>query len=161
MGGHSDLALALANAGYVVAAPNHSGDNGQDETASPAEWLVSRPADMTSVLDFMLSDWRGADRIDPEDIGVFGFSAGGYTALVVAGAVPDLTQEKQHCFDMPDEFLCRIGVLNGLEPEVVEPRIEEVSGDPRVAAISIAAPGLGFAFTESRLKDVKIGRAHV
>ena len=32
-GSHADLALALADAGYVVAAPTHTGDNYSDQSA--------------------------------------------------------------------------------------------------------------------------------
>ena len=34
-GSHADLALALADAGYVVAAPMHAGDNLEDSTGAP------------------------------------------------------------------------------------------------------------------------------
>ncbi len=155
MGGHAHSALALAEAGYVVVAPEHPGNNSEDESATPGEWLVSRPADVTAVLDFMLSNWSGADRLDPGHVGVFGFSAGGYTGLVAAGATPDFAVAARHCADRPDEFVCRIGLLDGLE-ETTTRQIAAVAGDPRIGAVSVAAPGFGFAFDHAGLQAVTI-----
>jgi dienelactone hydrolase len=78
---------ALADAGFVVAAINHPGDNGNDSSRRNAlsVW-ASRPANMVRLLDFMLNDWTGRAAIDPAKIGFFGFSLGGYTGLVLAGA---------------------------------------------------------------------------
>lgn len=154
MGSHADTALALAEAGYIAVAPNHPGDNGKDESASPKEWLVSRPADISKTIDYMLSDWTYADRIDPGRIGIFGFSAGGYTALVAAGALPDFSLAARHCADTPDEYVCRIGMLEDVDPAEIEPRLRAVAGDPRISAASVAAPGFGFSFDRMALADV-------
>ncbi|SFA40659.1 Predicted dienelactone hydrolase [Paracoccus halophilus] len=156
MGGHADTALALAEAGYVAVALTHPGDNGEDESASPSEWLISRPADISETIDYMLSDWTYADRIDPGRVGVFGFSAGAYTALVVAGAVPGLTLARQRCFDVPDEFTCGIGMLDDVDPAELGPRLRDVAGDDRVSAVSAAAPGLGYGFDKTALADVSV-----
>ena len=46
-GGHHDTAAALADAGFVVAAINHSGDNGNDRSKSDdLSVFGSRPADI-------------------------------------------------------------------------------------------------------------------
>ncbi len=39
----------------------------------------------------MLSTWQGRAAIDPQRVGMFGFSAGGFTALAIIGGVPDFT----------------------------------------------------------------------
>ena len=58
-GGHADTAEALADAGFVVAAINYPGDNGNDRSQSEALSIwASRPADMVRLLDFMLKDWK-------------------------------------------------------------------------------------------------------
>ncbi|MDH3666311.1 MAG: prolyl oligopeptidase family serine peptidase [Paracoccaceae bacterium] len=156
MGGHADTALALAEAGYIAVAPTHPGDNGKDESASPTEWLVSRPADMSEAIDYMLSDWTYADRIDPGRIGVFGFSAGGYTALVAAGALPDFSLAARHCADTPEEFTCRIGMLDDVDPAKLEPQLRAVADGARVSAASVAAPGFGYSFDRKALADVTL-----
>jgi predicted dienelactone hydrolase len=54
-GSHADLALALADAGYVVAAPMHPGDNHADQSAfgSPA-WLAGRTRQVRATIDHVL-----------------------------------------------------------------------------------------------------------
>lgn len=156
MGGHSDTALALAKAGYVAVALTHPGDNSQDQSASPGEWLVSRPADISKTLEHMLSDWAHADRIDANRIGVFGFSAGGYAALVAAGAFPDFSLAARHCATTPQEYACRTGLLDDVDAVELAPQLRAVVGDARIAAASVAAPGFGYSFDREALADVVI-----
>ncbi len=155
MGGHAHTALALAGAGYAVIAPEHPGNNSEDESASVAEWSVSRPADITAALDHMLGVWRGGGMIDATRIGFFGFSAGGYTGLVAGGAVPDLARAAAHCASAPEEFVCRVGMMDGLTP-ALEAEIAPHAGDPRLGALALAAPGLGFAFGADRLAAIDL-----
>src|SRR5437868_14117455 len=76
-GGHHDTAEALADAGFVVAAINHPGDNGNDTSQSESlSVLASRPGDMIRLLDFMFDGWKDRATIDHAKIGMFGFSAG-------------------------------------------------------------------------------------
>jgi predicted dienelactone hydrolase len=76
-GGHADVAEALADAGFVVAAVNHPGDNGNDRSQSDSlSILTSRPADIIRLLDFMLDDWRDRAVIDHAKIGFFGSREG-------------------------------------------------------------------------------------
>ena len=42
----------------------------------------------------MLASWPHHDALDPSRIGMFGFSAGGFTALVAIGGTPDLTPSR-------------------------------------------------------------------
>lgn len=96
--GHDDVVEALADAGFVVAAINHPGDNGSDRSLSDSlSVLASRPADIIRLLDFMLNDWRDRAAIDPAKIGFFGFSAGAYTGLVLAGGKPDFRRIAPYC----------------------------------------------------------------
>src|SRR5438105_2052213 len=79
-GGHHDTAAALADAGFVVAAINHPGDNGTDSSRShELSVFGSRPADIVRLLDFLLQDWKDKAVIHSGRIGLFGFSKGGYT----------------------------------------------------------------------------------
>jgi predicted dienelactone hydrolase len=51
--------------------------------------FVERPTDIKRLIDFMVGPSPIAAKIDPERIGFFGFSRGGYTGLVLIGANPD------------------------------------------------------------------------
>jgi hypothetical protein len=85
---HHDTAEMLAGAGFIVAAIRHPGDNVLDMSRSvDLSMMVERPADIKRLIDFMLGASPAASKIDPERIGVFGYSAGGYTALVLIGGL--------------------------------------------------------------------------
>lgn len=49
-------------------------------------WLLSRPADVRRLLNYMLGPSPVAVKIDSYRIGFFGFSRGGYNGLILAGA---------------------------------------------------------------------------
>jgi predicted dienelactone hydrolase len=87
------LCEALASHGFVVAAPDHTGNTAIDlllGTADPfAKSAVDRPLDVSFLITTLLA--RSADpadelhrRIDPRRIGVTGHSFGGFTSLAVA-----------------------------------------------------------------------------
>jgi predicted dienelactone hydrolase len=157
-GSHVDLALALAERGFVVAAPMHTGDNYADESAlRSVHWLVDRTRHVRSAIDYMLNTWPGHDRIDARRIGMFGFSAGGFTTLTVIGGQPDLRLIASHCSAAP-EFVCKLladAHSPLLNPATVPPP-SDFARDPRVKAAAIAAPGLGFAFVPYGLANVSV-----
>ena len=79
---HADLALALADAGYVVAAPMHTGDNYLDQSAvGTVRWLTDRTRHIRAAVNYMQGVWPAHDQIDGKRIGMFGFSAGAFTAF--------------------------------------------------------------------------------
>jgi predicted dienelactone hydrolase len=88
--GHHGTADTLADAGFIVAAINHPGDTSRDMSRSDdLAAFVERPTDIKRLIEFMLQASPVATKIDPERIGFFGFSRGGYTGLVLIGANPD------------------------------------------------------------------------
>ena len=90
--GHHDTAAALADAGFIVAAITHPADKVRDQDPSGAEAiaaLTSRPKDIVHLIDFMLGSWLHAAEIDPNRIGFFGFSRGGFTGLALVGGMLD------------------------------------------------------------------------
>lgn len=102
--GHSQLALALARAGYLVAALRHPGDNWQDRALlfnAHTQYFDERPRQASLVLDALLRDpeWAGRIARDAQGprIGALGHSAGGYTVLALAGGMPDLQRLASHC----------------------------------------------------------------
>lgn len=82
---------AIASHGYVVAAPDHTGNTAADRLlGAEADFDVTalnRPNDVASTIDAMLdpSNVGLVDSIDAESIAVTGHSFGGFTALAVAG----------------------------------------------------------------------------
>lgn len=157
-GSHADLALALAGAGYVVAAPMHPGDNYADQRAAgTVPWLQGRSRQLRLTLDYLLQRWPGHAQLDPARVGAFGFSAGGTTVLTAVGARPDLGLIGPHCRETP-EFICRVlgqGHSPLLDPERAK-RGNGYSPDPRIKAAVVAAPGLGFTLGPGALAHVQV-----
>lgn len=156
-GSHADLALALASAGYVVAAPMHAGDDYTDQSrAGTVPWLAGRARQLRSTVDHMLTNWDGHARIDPERVGAYGFSAGGITVLAALGAQPDLRQIAAHCARTP-EFVCKL-FRDGRSP-LLDPALAQkgngFSRDARIKAAVVAAPGLGFLLGPGTLAEVR------
>ncbi len=149
--GHYDTALALAQAGFVVAALTHAGDNYRDQ--SRATDLHNRPRQLKVLTDYMLADWPGHARIDPQRVGAFGFSSGGFTVLVEAGGEPDLTRVGPHCVEHPKFFDC--GLL-AAHPQAPAAPAGPWVHDPRLKAIVAAAPALGYAFGPEGLRKVSV-----
>lgn len=146
-GGHADTAEALADAGFVVAAINHPGDNGNDRSQSEALSIwASRPADMVRLLDFMLKDWKDRAAIDPTRVGLFGYSKGGYTGLVLAGANTDFERAKLYCTDN-SQFCERL--RSGDVPQ-------NLAHDNRIKAAVVADAAPTVAFTKSTLAPIHI-----
>ena len=84
---------ALARHGYVVIAVDHPGNNGRDPmTVGGAVLSWERPGDFATALDKVKSDPSLGQHLDLDRLGAAGFSAGGFTALVEAGARVDLNR---------------------------------------------------------------------
>ncbi len=155
---HADLALALANAGYIVAIPQHTGDNYSDQSAfGTKSWLSQRSDEYRATIDYMLNDWPGHEQIDATRVGAFGFSAGGFTVLTAIGAQPDLRLLAKHCVETP-EFVCDLlrqinSPLLNSDSLAINPVF---SPDPRIKAAVIAAPGLVFTMVPNGLQDIHV-----
>jgi len=147
---HSDTALALASAGFVVAAVKHTGDNARDNSyVGTPRWLIDRPRHIHVVVDYMLSNWPMHEQVDHSRVGVFGFSAGGFAALVAIGGIPDFARIARQC-KTQSELAC---TLWKQFPSVPVPATAWVH-DPRIQAAVIVAPGYGFAFEPDGLSQV-------
>lgn len=150
-GGHADTAEALSEAGFVVAALTHPGDNFRDQ--GRGLHLTGRAPQLSSLIGYMTGPWAGPVAIDPERVGAFGFSAGGFTVTAIIGGVSDAQAILAHCVAHPEVFACRlIAALGGLDLTDWQPETR----DPRIKAAVIAAPALGQSFTDESLAAVTI-----
>jgi predicted dienelactone hydrolase len=152
-----DTALALAQAGFVVAAITHTGDNYADQSYTGSRKnLIDRPRQVKLVTDYMVSTWVEHTHLDPNRIGIFGFSLGGFTALVEIGGTPDLRRTALLCTTRPDAPECNFVRQRHGDP------LEPVEGDPawvhdpRIKAAIVAAPAVSFLFGSGGLHSVSI-----
>jgi len=137
---HYDTAIALAEAGYVAAAIEHTGDNWHDRANSFTQRnFTERPRQLKLALDYLLRDWAGRDRIAADEIGAFGHSAGGYTVLVAIGGEPDLALAAAFCREQPEDWGCaRARTVAARTP--AEPSPDPVwTHDRRIKAAVVAA----------------------
>lgn len=155
---HADLALALASAGYVVVVPLHRGDNFTDQSHAGSPTLFSdRVSDLNAAIEYTLSRWADANRVDGARVGAFGMSAGGFTVLTAVGARPDMQLIGPHCQATP-EFVCRVFKQVGsplLAADAAWPG-KPLPASGRIKAAVVAAPGLGFAFGPQGLAAVNV-----
>ena len=157
MAAHVDLAFALAEKGYVVAAPMHAGDNFQDQSGvGTADFFNARSQQFLAAITHMVTTWDGKRHVDSERIGAFGMSMGGFTALTAIGAQPDLRLIATHC-SQAKEFAC--DVLRQARSPYVDgaPKAgAPFTADTRIRAAALAAPGLGFTMTAQSLGAVTV-----
>jgi predicted dienelactone hydrolase len=146
--GHHDTALALAEAGFVAAALTHKGDNYRDTSQAVAIW--ERPRQLKVLIDYMLADWAQHGDLDPERVGAFGFSAGGFTVLAAAGGEADLQKVVPHCQAHPDFYDCKLVAKAHL---TVMPKVAWTH-DARIKAVVAAAPAIGFTFGREGLANL-------
>ena len=145
--GHLDTAEVLADAGFIVAAINHPGDNASDlSQTDDLSVYVQRPNDIKRLIDFMVASSALAANIDRERIGLFGFSRGGYTGLVVIGADPDWDSVTTLC-QQSTAHICQ-QILRKEYPA------QPLTHDPRIKAAVIADP-LTIMFTANSFAAVK------
>jgi predicted dienelactone hydrolase len=153
--GHHDLATYLASHGFVVATLEHPRDNFHDMSGNGhATVLVGRPIQVSATISALLDDPRWKPLIDPERIGVAGFSAGGYTSLLVVGAVPRFDRFIGYCHRHPEDvetcgLMQQLVAHSGNTGETPEHYLAAVqhdltkwgrTDDPRVKAAFAMAP---------------------
>jgi predicted dienelactone hydrolase len=100
------LANHLAKDGFAVVIPNHPGSDakqlqsliqGNSNQVTQANEFKDRPLDIKYILDQLELDSRFQHRLNLQQVGVFGQSLGGYTALALAGAKINFQQLNQDC----------------------------------------------------------------
>ena len=160
--GHHDLAVYLASHGFVVATVEHPRDNFHDTSGvGSAAVLDGRPIQVKATIDELLNDPRWKALIDPNRIGVTGFSAGGYAALMVVGAVPRFDLYVGYCERHPQDPDC--GLLEKLQSQgtataalaALQASVDHWGkpNDPRVKAAFVMAP-LSLVFDQAGLAHV-------
>lgn len=97
------LAAQLARAGFVVAQVLHDGDNHLDQRLAGPESFRLRPVEAVRLMDALAVDLAWSARLDLRRVGVHGMSAGGVTALSLAGAQWRTLNLVRHCLAHPQE----------------------------------------------------------
>ena len=132
-----DLITALARKGFVVVAVLHPGDNFKDHSRTGTlSNLYGRPMQISAAISAVLDENSLSAYVDADQVGVIGYSAGGETALILAGAEPDLNRLRRYCQERPDDHdACTT------QGELIADRDDLLPvADPRVRALLLMAP---------------------
>lgn len=160
----------MAAQGYIVVAVDHPGNNGADPmTVAGATLFWERPGDLAAALAKVRADPELGRRLDMAKVGVAGFSAGGFTSLVAAGARVDLARFRAFCKDRPDDGVCKpqkelpdLTVDQAtafLDSPEARPAVDRASGDlslPEVRAAFAIAPAIVQALDPQSLRSLRI-----
>ena len=165
------LANHLATNGFAVIVPNHPGSDTKQiqsllnvsasEVTQPQEF-INRPLDVKFVLDELEklnnTSPRFKKRLDLQQVGVFGQSFGGYTALALAGAKINPEKIEKDCnqkalkqtWNMSLLLQCRIGELQANKP------VKQYNlYDERVKAAIAVNPITSSVFGKTGLSQIK------
>jgi len=154
---HADLASTLVDDGFVVAMPEHRGDNFKDpSTPGPESWR-RRPAEVARAIDAVGRDPRFKPLLVLDKVGMYGMSAGGHTALTLAGGRWSTARIKEHCeAHIKEDFQACVGLATRLRGNFLDGVKETIAvwvirfrfsdatwhthTDPRIVAIVAAVP---------------------
>ncbi len=154
---HVDLARTLVNNGFVVVMPEHRGDNHKDfSDPGPNSWKL-RPAEVSQAVHQIAQDPLLGPVTSTEKVGMYGGSAGGHTALTLAGGQWSPARFRDHCeahiaedFSSCVGFITRLrgnwldGVKKQVALAVIRYRFSDTTPhshqDPRIRAIIAAVP---------------------
>lgn len=165
------LATHLASHGLAVVVPNHPGSSAKQlqtslhkqtsQVIEPDEF-INQPLDVKYVLNQLeninQSDSRFQNRLNLQEVGIFGQSLGGYTALALAGAKINFQQLAQDCtpevlqksWNMSLLFQCSALALNH------NPSQDYNLQDDRIKAAIAVNPITSSIFGKAGLKQIKI-----
>lgn len=133
---HSNYTEAIASHGYIVAAPDHTGNTALEDITDtrddPLAIPLNRPRDVSAVIDAMLNAESTATvgfvaNVNPGQIAVTGHSFGGFTSYAVASGFDNELGEY-----VADE---RVSALIALAPAAGE----RLLSDERLMSIDVPA----------------------
>ena len=154
----------LASHGFAVIVPDHPGSDRQrqkefyqglySENFSATEF-IDRPLDISFILDALQqkSGWGLDEKLDFNNVGIFGYSFGGATALTLAGGEIDRNRLINECAS--SEKLLNISLLyqcRALELPNVSLKLQ----DERVKGIYLFVPFSSILFNQDSMSRIKV-----
>lgn len=149
------IATRLTKLGALVVAADHPGSSGGDPERASILEVWTQPEDVHRLIDRLLdSDWK--EYIDPQRIGVVGFSLGGTTAMSLAGVRLQMERFERFC-ESHNDGACR--ALSHHFESLGRSYTIRANGDMtdrRVRAAAAIAPGFTESVTEESLRSLNI-----
>lgn len=132
------LAERLARNGFIVASVSHNKFE-QKLASLGLERAWYRAKELQLGLDCILKSVFQQSISNSHDVSLIGFSAGGFSAVLLAGAMPDFT--------LDPSFLEVVKLYENVDFSQLH--------DSRIGSLVLFAPALGNVFTLSELKKIK------
>ena len=173
---HADLARTLVDDGFLLAMPEHRGDNFKDQSAIGPESWWRRLIGVSHAIDVVGRDPRFKLLLALDKVGAYGMSVGGHTALSLAGGRWSPARLKEHCeAHIREDFPACVGLATRPRGDFLDGTRETIAlwvirfklrdatwhtfTDPRVAAIVAGVPFAADFHTyaakkSSRLRDL-------
>lgn len=118
---HMDLTRTLVRRGFIVAIPQHQGDNAQDHSRPGPESWARRPLEISRAIDAVASYPPLQNFVSTDRVGLFGGSAGGHTALTMAGGQWSPDRFKAHCEQhLKEDFNSCVGFTTRLRGNALD-----------------------------------------
>ena len=147
------LATGLARRGALVVAADHPASSGGDPERASMMQVWTQPNDVRHLLDTLLASPWGS-RIDRQRIASVGFSLGGASAMLLAGARLDFARFPAFC-ETHDDGACRAFARHFENVDAgFYARANADLGEPRLRAAVAIAPGFTEAFTADSLRTM-------
>ncbi|HEV7435365.1 MAG TPA: dienelactone hydrolase [Pseudorhizobium sp.] len=151
------LSTELARNGFIVASPNHLHSTSGDSIPVESIKIWERAQDITALIDRLMDDPQWSRLVDPERIGAVGFSLGGTSVMLAAGARASLGAFEGYCAQEKDDSGCTWFQRGGVDFSKVDRKAFEGSyGDPRIKAVVAVDPGLAMAYQPHSLKALPL-----
>ncbi|MBE9227635.1 alpha/beta hydrolase [Phormidium sp. LEGE 05292] len=158
------LAQHLASHGFAVAIPQHPDSDDKQQQAFfqglssqmfKTTAYINRPLDVSYMLDELerlnSSEFKG--QLNLQQVGLFGNSFGGHTALSLAGAQLNFAQLKKDC--TPERNLVNLSLL--VQCQALElPEKTYNFRDNRIKAVSVLFPSGSSLYGEAGLSKINI-----
>ena len=151
---YKDIAVSLVRNGFIVAMPLHPHNNYLDNSLEgKVENYINRPKNISTTIDKVLSTPSLSAHIDSKRIALLGHSIGGYTALVVSGAIASTKDLIDLCKKKPSisDPYCKPVLEKVLTQDVIIK-----SKDARIKAQILMAPVGALFLSKTSFDNVNI-----
>lgn len=150
------LAVAMAEQGYIVAAPDHPGTTTFNQNSDEARKLWKRPREISRVIDFISHSADLFGTTDNDRIAALGHSLGGWTVMSLAGARFEPSLFLHDCLQQGQRGDCKLTKKLGIEDVAAYKNGSSDSRDARVKAVVSLDLGLAPGFTAQSLGEINI-----
>ncbi|MFT7561312.1 MAG: putative dienelactone hydrolase [Flavobacteriales bacterium] len=157
------LGYAFASQGFVTVGLNHYGESwvyGQEHVDPKSAFeLQDRPKDVSFVLDQLSSNQTTNKAffnrtLNWDNTTIVGHSAGGATALLLAGAQMDIQQAFHYCKTDAAKTDKSCAYLDMMKGKAAGNKLSEKQTDKRITKLVLLDPAAGHVMTEESLKNI-------